>query len=150
MIARIHRRLHGIDGLKTVPFRQYLEEFCHEFSAMLSSRDGLNRAVMVPGAEIELPAAQAVPLAFIVSELLTNAAKHGEGPISVRLETDSQNHHLLSVSNEGPRLRDGFDPASCKGLGMKIIRSFAGRIGGELRFGPADGNTGACFTVSFA
>jgi two-component sensor histidine kinase len=150
MIARIHQRLHGLDGMKTVAFRQYLEEFCHEFSALLSSRDGLDRVVIAEGAEIELPASKAAPLAFIVSELLTNAVKHGEGPIVVRLETDSQKNHLLSVSNQSPRLPEDFDLAACKGLGMRIIQSFVRRIGGELRFGPGDGNRGARFTILFA
>ena len=93
---------------------------------------------------------KAVPLAFIVSELLTNAVKHGEGPIIVRLESDSQNRHLLSVSNRGSRLPGDFDPAACKGLGMKIIQALVRRIDGELRFGPSDANWGADFSVLFA
>jgi two-component sensor histidine kinase len=150
MIARIHRRLHGLDGVQTVAFKQYLEEFCHEFSAMLSSKDGIDRVIMAECADIELPASKAVPLAFIVSELLTNAVKHGDGQIKVRLENDAQKGCLLSVSNTGPKLPDDFNPAACKGLGMKIIQSFVRKIGGELRCGPGDANEGASFTILFA
>ena len=149
MIARIHRRLHGFDGTRTVAFKQYLEEFCHEFSAMISSKDGIERIVIAESDEIELPASKAVPLAFIVSELLTNAVKHGDGRIKVRLESDSSNGYLLSVSNTGPKLPDDFNPAACKGLGMRIIQSFVRKIDGEMRFGPGDANQGSQFSVSF-
>jgi two-component sensor histidine kinase len=149
MIARIHRRLHGLDGMQTVAFKQYLEEFCREFSAMLSSKDGIDRVIMAEGADIELPASKAVPLAFIASELLTNAAKHGGGQIKVRLETDAQKGCLLSVSNTGPKLPDDFNPAACKGLDMKIIQAFVRKMGGELRCSTGDANQGACFSVLF-
>jgi two-component sensor histidine kinase len=47
-------------------------------------------------------------------------------------------------------LPEGFDPAARKGLGMKIIQSLVGRIGGELRIGRGDQNQGARFTVLFS
>jgi two-component sensor histidine kinase len=150
MIARIHKRLHGFDGMQTVAFRKYLGEFCGEFSEMLLSKEGSERIAVADGAEIELPAATAIPLAFIVSELLTNAVKYGEGQINVRLNASSDGHYKLSVSNQGPKLPEGFDPAACKGLGMKIIRSFVQRIGGELRFGSSAASSGTEFTVLFS
>ena len=150
MVARIHQHLHGLDGRQTVAFRKYLGEFCREFSTMLSCEESKERVVVTDGAEIELPATTAIPLAFIVSELLTNAVKHGDGQIQIRLERDSNNGYLLSVSNTGPKLPDDFNPAACKGLGMKIIRSFVQKIGGELRFGPSEANSGAEFKVLFS
>src|SRR5450755_2481695 len=36
-IKRVHRRLHCLDGVKTVAFEQYIEDLCDDFSAMLSS-----------------------------------------------------------------------------------------------------------------
>jgi two-component sensor histidine kinase len=150
MIARIHRRLHGFGGMKTVAIKQYLEEFCHEFSAMISSQGGIELIVLAESAEIELPASKAMPLAFIVSELLTNAVKHGDGQIKVRLERDANKGYLLSVSNTGPKLPNDFNPAACKGLGMRIIQSFVRKLDGEMRFGPGDANQGCCFAVLFS
>lgn len=149
MIARIHRRLHGLDGMQTVGFQKYLGEFCGEFSQMLSSREAAERVMLAMSDEVELPSSMAIPLAFIVSELLTNAAKHGQGQIDVRLQAVPDKSFLLSVSNQGPALPEDFSPAACKGLGMKIIQSFVQRIGGELRFGPGEYGKGACFTVLF-
>jgi two-component sensor histidine kinase len=55
----------------------------------------------------------------------------------------------LAVSNEGPGLPAGFDPADRKGLGMRIIRSFVKQIGAELRIGRDDKNQGTRITVLF-
>ena len=148
MIARIHHRLHSYDGVQTIDFRKFLEDFARDFSAMLSS-DVRPDPVAVEGIEINLPAATAVPLGFIVSELIANAAKYGKGRISIRLEPNPRYGYALSVSNDGPALPQGFDPAANKGLGMKIIGSFTRQIGGELRIGRGDDGHGARFTVLF-
>ena len=149
MIARIHHRLHSYDGVQTIDFRKFLEDFARDFSAMLSS-DVRPEPVAVEGIEIDLPAATAIPLGFIASELITNAAKYGNGRITVRLEPDPKYGYALSVSNDGPALPEGFDPGASKGLGMRIVRSFAKQFGGELRIGRGDDSQGARFTVLFS
>ena len=145
-IERVHRRLHCFDGVPAVAFTQYLEDFCHDFSAMTSS----DRAIVVEGIEVNLPTATGIPLGFIINELITNGAKYGKGRITVRLEANPGRGYALSVSNEGPGLPEGFDPAACKGLGMKLIRSLVAGIGGELRIGRGDQDQGTRFTVVFA
>ncbi len=148
-IERVHRRLHCLDGVKTVAFEQYLEDLCDDFSAMLSAEGKTGRTIMVEGVDIQLPSVTAIPLGFIVNELITNAVKHGEGNISVRLSPHDEARYALSVCNDGPALPEGFDPAAGTGLGIKIIRSLVRQIGGELRMGPGDGGKGARFTVLF-
>jgi two-component system, sensor histidine kinase PdtaS len=148
MIARIHHRLHSYDGVQAIEFRKFIEDFGRDFSAMLSS-DERPEQVVVEGIELNLPAATAIPLGFIVSELIANAAKYGGGRIAIRLEPDPEFGNALSVSNDGPALPEGFDPGASKGLGMRIIHSFARQIGGELRIGRGDDGEGARFTVLF-
>ena len=149
-IERVHRRLHCLDGVRSVAFRQYLDELCRDFSSMLSPEEHPGMVVAVEGDEIELPSTTAIPLGFIVSEMIMNAVKHGQGRISVSLAPDPGKGHALSVSNDGPALPEGFDPAAGKGLGMKIIRALVDQIGGELRIGCGDGGRGTRFTVLFA
>jgi two-component sensor histidine kinase len=100
--------------------------------------------------EIELPAATAIPLGFIANELITNAAKYGIGRIMVRLEPNPEKGYALSVSNDGSCLPEGFDLADHKGLGMRLIQSLVGRIGGDLRIVRGDKNQGTRFTVVFS
>src|ERR1700690_781338 len=148
MIARIHHRLHSYEGVQAIEFGKFLEDFARDFSAMLSS-DERPAEILVEGIEINLPAATAIPLGFIVSELIANAAKYGNGRIAIRLRPDPAYGYALSVSNDGPALPEGFDPGASKGLGMRIIQSFARQIGGELRIGRGDDGHGARFTVLF-
>jgi two-component sensor histidine kinase len=149
MIARIHHRLHSYDGVQAIDFRKFLEDFGRDFSAMLSSDERPER-VVVEAVEIKLPAATAIPLGFVVSELIANAAKYGDGKITIRLVAVPPHGYALSVSNGGPPLPEAFDPGASKGLGMKIIQSFTKQIGGELRIGRGDDGHGARFTVLFS
>lgn len=149
MIARIHHRLNSSDGVQTIEFEKFLQDFSHDFSAMISLGTSPEQ-VIVESIEINLPAATAIPLGFIASELITNAAKYGKGRIAVRLQAGPEYGYALSVSNDGPALPEGFDPNASNGLGMRIIRSFTNQIGGELRFGRGDDGRGARFTVLFS
>ena len=150
MIGRIHRRLHSFEGAKTVAFNNFLENLCSDFSSLLSSGQCDERDIAVEGAEIDLPTATCRPLGFIANELITNAAKYGKGRITVRLEQNREKSYALAVSNDGPALSEEFDPAARKGLGMRIVRSFVERIGGELLIGRGDKDQGARFTVLFS
>lgn len=146
MIGRIHRHLHSLDAARTVAFKRFIEELISDFSMMLSS----GRVIAVEGIDIELPAATGIALGFVVNELITNAAKYGKGRIAVRLERNGENGYALSVADDGPGLPAGFDPAVCKGLGMRIVQGLVERIGGELRVDRGENGQGARFTVLFA
>lgn len=150
MIGRIHRRLHSLDGATTVAFKKFLEDLCSDFSSLVSSGQRDERDIAVEGVEIELPTATCRPLGFIANELITNAAKYGKGRITVRLEQNPEKGYALSVSNDGSALPEGFDPAARTGLGMRIVRSFVQRIGGELRIDRGGNNQSTRFTVLFS
>lgn len=148
MIARIHHRLNCYKGARTIEFKKFLEDFCRDFSALLSSDESRGK-ISIEGSEVILPAATAIPLGFIASELITNAAKYGKGRIVVRLASDPKHGYALSVANDGPALPEGFDPGASKGLGMKIIQSFVRQIGGELRIARGNDGLGVRFAVLF-
>jgi two-component sensor histidine kinase len=144
-IARVHQRLHKFDGVRSLALKQYLVDFCQDFSMLLSS----DRAIAVEGIEINLPSVTGIPLSLIVNELITNAVKYGTGRIMISLEPIPAKGYALSVCNDGPALAEGFDPTISNGQGMQIILSFVQRIGAELRIGRGDKGQGARFTVLF-
>ena len=113
-------------------------------------KDGRDQFIAVEGVEVRLLSATGIPLGFIASELITNAAKHGNGPITVDLKPDPAKGYALSVTNEDSVLPDGFDPANGKGLGMKIVTALVKQIAGELLFDRGDSGRGTRFTVHFA
>jgi|SRR5271166_3779725 len=147
-LGRVHRQLHLLDHQERVEFKQYIQHLCEDLSGLLL-QEGAKHAIVLEGANVEIPTALGIPLGFIVNELITNSAKYAKGTITVRLGTASAVRHSLSVSDDGPGLPAKFDPASSRGLGMKIIQSLVKQIGGELHIACADDGRGACFTVTF-
>lgn len=145
--GHVHRRLHLLDRQESVEFKQYLKGLCEDLSGLLSSGMSAN-AIVVEGDICSIPATLSRPLGLIVSELITNARKHGEGRIVVRLETPSPYRHLISVVDEGPGLPVDFKPDERKGLGMKIIGVLTSEIGGELRIVRGE-NQRRHFAISF-
>jgi two-component system, sensor histidine kinase PdtaS len=146
--ARVHRQLHVLDHQASVEFKQYLQQLCEDLSGLLLEGE-TDCMITVEAAEIDIPTAFAIPLAFIVNELITNSAKYAKSNITVRLETSPIIGHSLSVSDDGPGLPEGFDPARSKGLGMKIIATLVKQIGGALQIAPGDEGYGARFTIKF-
>jgi two-component sensor histidine kinase len=147
-LGRVHHRLHLLDHQDTVEFRDYLQHLCEDLSGLLF-QEGSGHAILVEAANVEIPTALAIPLGFIVNEMITNSAKYAKGHVTVRFETASPAHYSLSVLDDGPGLPAGFAPAHSKGLGMKIILSLVKQIGGELHTLPGDYGRGARFMVKF-
>jgi two-component sensor histidine kinase len=145
--GRVHRRLHLLDHQENVEFKQYLQHLCKDPSELLFQEAA--STIVVEGVSVNIPTEFAIPLGFIVNELITNSAKYAKSDITVRLETSPAIGHSLSVLDDGPGLPTGFDPASSKGLGMKIIRSLVKQIDGELHIAPGKDGRGARFRVTF-
>lgn len=146
--GRVHHRLHLLDYQKNVELKQYLQQLCGDISDLLF-QEGTGYAIVVEGTTAEIPTVLAIPLGFIVNELITNSAKYAKSNITVRLGMGPIFGHSLSVVDDGPGLPAGFDPTKGKGLGMKIVQSFVEQIGGELQILPGDSGRGVRFTVTF-
>jgi two-component sensor histidine kinase len=147
-LGRVHRRLHLLDHQDRVEFKRYLEHLCEDLSRLLCEESG-ECAILVEGASAEIPTMFAIPLGFIVNELITNSVKYARGTITVRFETTAPGCHSLSVSDRGAGLPAGFDPDGSKGLGMKIIGALVKQIDGELRISIGDDGRGTRFTIAF-
>ena len=147
--GHVHRRLHLLDRGRTVQFRPFLQQLCMDLSGVFSI-DPLAQAIVAESEDLELPTELGGQLGFIISELVTNAAKHGKGNIKVRLQSASPSRHSLSVSDDGPGLPEGFEPGASKGHGMKIVLALVRRIGGELHCSSGEDGRGARFEVTFS
>jgi two-component sensor histidine kinase len=147
-LGRVHRRLHLLDHQDTVEFKNYLQHLCEDLSGLLIE-GGSGYAIVVEGANVDIPTTMAIPLGFIVNELITNSAKYAEGHVAVRIEATSPTDRSLSVVDGGPGWPVGFKPEDSKGLGMKIVLSLVQQIGGMLHILPGDNGRGTRFMVKF-
>lgn len=139
-IARAHRRLQPRGDAGMIELAGYLAEVCADLDAALGACAFVAR-LPEPAAE---PSSRAVSIAIILTELVTNAAKHGypdgtSGPIRVGLDPDGQGGLRLSVSDQGTGLPAGFSPAESRGLGMRIALALTQQLGGRLDIGGSKG-----------
>jgi chemotaxis family two-component system sensor kinase Cph1 len=146
-ISTVHQRLwRRSDHIQNVDFGAYLEEL----------RDGLLESwgsswsghIKVHASHVLVPTNQAVILALVVTELLTNAVKYAyegkPGPVEIKVNEKGRTTLQVSVKDQGVGMGDRL-PKS--GLGSRLVRSLVTQIGGELEVLPAAPGTSIRLTV---
>jgi len=93
---------------------------------------------------------RAIPLALIVNELVTNAAKYAypgskDGEVWVRAKKQGDTHVLVSVEDKGAGLPKDFDPAKSKRLGTRLVKALTAQLDASLTTPPRD--KGAAFEI---
>ncbi len=145
-VARTHDRLWREAGSDTINLGALVIDLCESLSTQLETLD-----IQCASQEVEASPDHAVSFALLVTELVTNAAKHAYGAnggsVSVDLTKDGANR-LLTVSDRGKGLAPDFSiqAASEGSLGMSLIQALAQSLGGTIEIvnGP-----GATFKIKF-
>lgn len=141
-VARVHRHFYT-EAAEEVSCLDYIRRLCADLSTILE------QPIEVHGEDVTVATTRIQPIGLILNELVTNAAKHGDGRIDVTLDATARGARI-TVCDQGQGLPAGFDPArSSKSLGMKVVSVLAGQLGGELTAGANPHGSGACFQVSF-
>jgi PAS domain S-box-containing protein len=145
-IANAHLSLERSPDLRTIEIDQMLETLCRRLGA-------LNPDVTISchaASGIGLDAAQAVPLALIASELLTNALRHAfppgsPGTVSVCVGRAAPGL-ALQIADTGAGL-----PATARrqGLGTTVMAALARQIGADIDTVSTPGH-GVAITVRLA
>ncbi len=79
----------------------------------------------------------AIPLGFILTELVTNSIKHAfpqgeEGEIRISLRSLDDDEFELSVSDTGVGVPPDVDPNNPRSLGLSLVNTFVNQLGGTL------------------
>ncbi len=151
-MALLHELLYHSGNLARINFAVYVRELCTQ---LMRSAGPAAARVRVEShvASLGLALEQAVPCGLIISELVSNALKHGFpedrcGRVVVELQPDDAQQLVLCVSDDGVGLPSGLEPAETSTLGLKLASNLAGQLGGQLeRVRLSDG--GAAFRVTF-
>jgi two-component sensor histidine kinase len=147
-VGRAYERLAYDENVETIALDAYLRDVCAD--AIRANSDCQLEFTADP--RIHVDASRAIPIALIVNELITNAAKHAfaDGPtpgrIAVTLSETTDATILLSVSDNGPGLPADFDLAKSKGLGMRVVMALTKQLGGN--FTHRSGGDGTEFILS--
>jgi two-component sensor histidine kinase len=89
----------------------------------------------------------ATPLSLVVTELIHNALEHGLAKSGTHLKIELQrysNEGLVTISDDGVGLPDGFDLLTSSNLGLQIVRTLTeNELMGELKLDSTDQGTQA-------
>ncbi len=131
IFASLHHQLYlTADGgqVQVVP---YLEGVIRDL------REGIGATL--DGRRIDLVAERAlwpsgdVPtLGLVMTELVTNALKYGQGVVRVTFRHPAGAQAALTVEDDGPGLPADFEPARSRGLGMRLVTRLLAERGGNL------------------
>jgi two-component sensor histidine kinase len=135
-IGQLYRTLATIPTEGTIPLQSYLKDVCTNLVNAFSSRQ---QPVTIEhhGGPCHVLTRHVQPLTLIVCEILTNSLKYAHpagAPVRLFVLCESQPDGTLviSVSDDGVGLPEGFDPKKDGGLGFQVIRALIAEIGAEL------------------
>ena len=128
-IARAHDQLHHRSNVEFLDIGKYIEAICKDLDASVSNCE----IIVQFGVGIEISTDRAISTALIINELITNAAKYAydeaaAGKVWISIARAGSERFTISVRDEGSGLAPEFELRSAKGLGMRIITSFAKQL----------------------
>ncbi|WP_219895248.1 sensor histidine kinase [Aquisediminimonas profunda] len=145
-VARTHDRLWREAGGHSVDLGTLVTDLCQTLAKQLEHID-----IKCSAETIEMSADDAASFALLVTELVTNSAKHAYGPgggiVYVGLSAEGQSR-LLEVRDEGMGLGPDFtiEALGPQSLGMNLIHALSQSLGGTIEI-VREG--GAIFRVRF-
>ena len=156
-MALIHEKLYQSESLARIDLAEYIQSLTDNlFRSYGAARQavGLN----IEAANVTLDIDTVIPCGLIINELVSNALKHafpdswtqagGAGEIRIGLRRDTGHRLVMTVTDNGVGLPEGFDVQKCESLGLKLVGVLVKQLRGALQLGPDDG-TGAGFTIIF-
>lgn len=146
----IHETLYGQDRLDSIELNEYARRLVGE----LTKAYGTCRVVLKKHDEqILVSLNQAMPCGLILNELITNALKYaaaGRSDAEVIVELQKPGDTIIvSVTDDGPGLKPGFEPACTNGLGLQLIRTLAEQLGGAASFEAREDKKGLRASIEF-
>lgn len=144
-LATIHKGLYQTKGQADVWIDELLETIVQQ-TVRMASKDAAAINLHMEVAALQMNPDQAVPLALLVTEALTNALKYigapdnGKPRLTVCLAAQPEDHAELKIINTLPTTPIPSDAETSSGLGTELLEAFAMQLGGTLTRTDADGD----------
>ena len=136
-ISQLHRILSRSAPDGVISLKPHLHDVTDALMAAFSSTEQQVRVVHT-GSDCLVMMRQVQPIALILCEIFINAMKYAH-PTGVPLimvvdcEPAADGRLVLTISDDGVGLPDGFIPAQQGGMGFKVIDRLAQEIGADLK-----------------
>jgi PAS domain S-box-containing protein len=141
-MALIHQTLYQSHDFAKVDFATFLDSFVPVLVSSYATNP--NRVSLDISADgIALPINTAIPCGLIINELVSNALKHAfpdeqGGKISLEIKADEGGNLLLSVTDDGVGVPQGFDVATAPTLGLQLVTMLTDQLRGSFDIRHAD------------
>jgi two-component sensor histidine kinase len=145
----VHERLYRSKNSSAIDIGGYVADLAEQRARAYDTGKG-RPEIASDLAAVFLPIDRAVPFGLLVSELLTNALKHGKSPdgiqrISLGLSAAGA-RTLFLISDAGAGVPNEVDTMSPKTLGLRLVHALCQQLHGQLSYTATDG---AHFSVEF-
>ncbi len=143
-MATLYESLYSAGNLTHLELNGYIEHLARTlFKTFTMERQNIRLVTRLDAMRIDLK--RAVPAGLILNELLTNAAKYafqgrGSGTITVNLRGEND-MAVLSISDDGIGLPDGFALDRSAGTGLKLVGTLSRQLGGDFTIESGAGTT---------
>ena len=138
-LATLHRHLYADGEVHTINMRSFLVELCGQLFHAMGENEGARIALDIEAPELRMLSDQAVPLALIVTEAVSNALKYAfpggrAGHVRVHLTEEGEFVRLV-IQDDGvgiPAGRSETETGTRDGIGLQLIRGFSRQLGATL------------------
>lgn len=150
-IAIVHEFLSE-QGHATVNVKELAEQIFNLVAMSMVDRD-FHLETSCEGEPLILPSSYASSIGLVLNELVLNATEHGfegrhAGRICLAMREEPAGY-VLTFTDDGIGLPEGFDAAHARSLGVSIMRTLIeGDLGGSIQYDDAPGG-GTRVTVAF-
>lgn len=151
-MALTHQLLYERNDFSALELGPYLRRLVGSLSEVHGQARGrIRMQVEAEDQGLSIDLQQAVPVALIVNELLTNAIKHAypaerRGEIRVRAHREG-GRIRVSVCDDGIGFPAGYAFRAAGGLGFNLVRLLTEQLKGHLAW-PDPGQPGSCFSLT--
>lgn len=145
-VSMLHRRLWRSEDLESVNLETFFAELVE--GLVQTWPDAWRTQVTLDIEPVRLPSHEALLIALVVTELLTNAVKHayggGAGPVSIAGREAGRGRFAIAVSDRGIGTSG---EARTGSFGSRLVQRLVGNVRGELKVEPNDPGTSITLTV---
>ena len=155
-MAMVHEVLYRSSSFEGVEMQSYFERLVDYLSSIYEAPNrGISCEAEAAGVSLNLD--DAIPVALIVNELVSNCMKHafptgkkGRVIVSMR-EVPEASSWLLEVEDNGIGFEGSRAPALNKpsGIGTELVQALSGQLRGVLERSPGAGGMGARVSIRF-
>jgi PAS domain S-box-containing protein len=140
-LAIVQTHLHEAHNVAQIDLRTYAKELA---GALAGLYHGDNVTISISGDRYPLPPHDANTVGLILAELLSNSFKHAfrdgrAGTITISVAAEQDGAARLAVADDGPGFSAEARDKPRGGIGLTLVRTYAGQMGARIAQSPAEG-----------